>query len=56
MLANRLSDTTMLATELYEIFYDVLDGHPKLQQAALADISAVRERVSTFHSASYLFN
>ncbi|KAK9793483.1 hypothetical protein WJX73_000529 [Symbiochloris irregularis] len=44
VLANRLSDSTMLATELYEIFHDVLEEHPELQQAALADISAVRER------------
>ena len=35
----------MLATELFEIFFDVLDQNPDVQQAALADISAVRERV-----------
>ena len=50
VLANRLSDATMLATALFEIFYDVLDQNPEILQAALADISAVRERVRVQHA------
>lgn len=38
----------MLATELFDIFYDVLSANPDIQQAALADVAAVRERVRPF--------
>lgn len=44
VLANALCDATMLATELFDIFYDVLSANPDIQQAALADVAAVRER------------
>ena len=45
VLANRLSNPTILATELYDIFLEVLESHTEIQQAALADVIAVRERV-----------
>ena len=46
VLANRLSDPTMLATEYYEIFLTVFKENDEIVQAALDDIQAVRERVS----------
>ena len=45
VLSNRLSDATMLATELMEIFHAVLRNSEDVEQAALQDIIAVRERV-----------
>ena len=45
VLANRLSDATMLATEYYEIFLNVLSENEEIGQAALDDVQAVRERV-----------
>ena len=45
MLANRLSDATILATELYDVFHEVLTSNEEIGQAALADVIAVRERV-----------
>lgn len=47
VLANRLSDTTLLPTELFEVFYTILKKHSTISDAALADLCAVRERVST---------
>jgi Serine acetyltransferase, N-terminal len=46
VLANRLADATLLATELFEIFHSVLREHEVLKQAALLDIVAFYERVS----------
>ena len=45
VLSNRLSDATLLSTELFEVFYSILRGKPDIAAAALADIRAVRERV-----------
>ena len=45
VLSNRLSDATFLSTELFEVFYSILRSKPDINQAALADIAAVRERV-----------
>ena len=44
VLANRLADATLLATELMAVFETVLATHPSVQAAALADVVAVRER------------
>lgn len=44
VLANRLSDTTLLATELFEVFHQILCSHREVCEAALVDLSAVRER------------
>ena len=44
VLANRLSDATLLATELMEVFESVLSACPWVQRSALHDIVAVRER------------
>ena len=44
VLANRLADATLLATELMAVFESVLATHPAVQAAALADVVAVRER------------
>lgn len=46
VLANRLSDATLLPTELFEVFYSVLKDHKEVAEAAMADLRAVRERVS----------
>lgn len=46
VLANRLSDATLLSTELFEVFHSVLKHYKHVSEAALADICAVRERVS----------
>ena len=45
VLANRLADATLLATELFEIFHQVLRENEGLKQAALLDIVAFYERV-----------
>jgi hypothetical protein len=45
VLSNRLSDTTLLSTELFELFYSILKAKPGITEAALADLAAVRERV-----------
>ena len=45
VLSNRLSDATLLPTELFEVFYTVLKGNRNIAEAALADLCAVRERV-----------
>ena len=48
VLANRLSDATLLSTELFEVFYTVLKSNRHIAEAALADLVAVRERVRFF--------
>jgi hypothetical protein len=48
VLANRLSDATLLSTELFEVFYSILRSKRDIADAALADIRAVRERVRAF--------
>lgn len=45
VLANRLADVTMLATELFEIFHSILKAEKKVREAAVADLVAVKERV-----------
>ena len=45
VLANRLSDATMLATELLEVFQQVMRDNGSVEQAALADVIAFAERV-----------
>lgn len=44
VLANRLADATLLATELFEIFHQILKRDEKIKQAALLDIVAFYER------------
>lgn len=44
VLANRLADVTMLATELFEIFHSILKAEAKVREAAVADLIAVQER------------
>jgi hypothetical protein len=46
VLSNRLSDATLLPTELFEVFYTVLRGNRHIAESAMADLCAVRERVS----------
>ena len=46
VLANRLSDTTLLPTELFEVFHSILKQNRHIADAAIADLAAVRERVS----------
>ncbi|KAL3145212.1 hypothetical protein ABBQ32_000961 [Trebouxia sp. C0010 RCD-2024] len=57
ILANRLSDPTMMATELIDIFHSVLRSRQEVQQAALADVIAVRERdpACTAYSSALLY-
>ena len=45
VLSNRLSDATLLPTELFEVFYTVLRGNRHIAESAMADLCAVRERV-----------
>ena len=44
VLANRLSDATLLSTELFEVFHTVLRSDRPTSEAAQADLCAVRER------------
>ncbi len=44
ILANRLANTTLLATELFELFYDTIKSQKYIQEAAQADLCALRER------------
>lgn len=46
VLANRLANTTLLSTQLFEVFLEVLTGDENVRTGALADIIACRERVS----------
>ena len=54
VLSNRLSDATLLPTELFEVFYTVLKSNRHIAEAALADLCAVRERVSQKLTILYL--
>ena len=45
ILANRLSNTTLLPTELFELFYNVLSRDNTIRDFAQADLCAMRERV-----------
>jgi serine O-acetyltransferase len=45
VLSNRLSDATLLPTELFEVFHSVLKENSGIVDAAMADLCAVRERV-----------
>jgi len=45
VLANRMSNPTMLATEYFECFLNVFNENDEIIQAALDDLQAVRERV-----------
>lgn len=44
ILANRLSNTTLLATELFELFYETIKAQDYIKEAAQADLCALRER------------
>ncbi|GMH44847.1 hypothetical protein BSKO_12799 [Bryopsis sp. KO-2023] len=44
VLANRLANATMLPTQLFEIFLDVLRCSPEVLESSVADVEAVRER------------
>ena len=44
ILANRLANTTLLATELFELFYETIKAHEVIRDAAQADLCALRER------------
>ncbi|GFR50325.1 hypothetical protein Agub_g12376, partial [Astrephomene gubernaculifera] len=44
VLANRLANSTMLPTQLFEIFHGVLRSEPEVRCAALSDMAACRER------------
>jgi serine O-acetyltransferase len=45
VLSNRLSNATMIATQLFEIFLDVLADDDAVRMGAFADVEAYRERV-----------
>mmetsp|Transcript_15038 Transcript_15038/g.45426 ORF Transcript_15038/g.45426 Transcript_15038/m.45426 type:complete len:981 (-) Transcript_15038:599-3541(-) len=57
VLANRLADATLLATELFEIFHQVLKDNETIKQAALLDIVAFYERdpACTTYSGALLY-
>eukprot|EP00882_Tetradesmus_deserticola_P010711 GHRQ01011312.1.p1 GENE.GHRQ01011312.1~~GHRQ01011312.1.p1 ORF type:complete len:254 (+),score=69.90 GHRQ01011312.1:682-1443(+) len=44
VLSNRLANTVMLPTQLFETFYEVLVSDADVRQGALADVEACRER------------
>ncbi len=44
ILANRLANMTLLATELFELFYETIKAQKYIQEAAQADLCALRER------------
>lgn len=44
ILANRLANTTLLATELFELFYETIKSQEGIREAAQADLCALRER------------
>jgi hypothetical protein len=52
VLSNRLANTVMLPTQLFETFYEVLISDADVRQGALADVEACRERVSHCNEAS----
>ena len=45
ILANRLADSTLLPTQLFELFYEVLSEDEHVRGGALADLHACRTRV-----------
>lgn len=47
VLANRMSNPTVLATEYFDAFMTTFTEHDEIVQAALDDLQAVRERVRT---------
>lgn len=52
VLANRLSDATMMPTELFDLFYSVLKANPKIVSASLQDCQAAMERDPACHGYS----
>lgn len=44
ILSNRLSNATLLPTELFELFYVAIDSSQTIKKAAQADLCALRER------------
>jgi len=52
ILANRLSNTTLLPTELFELFHNVLSRDNVIRDYAQADLCAMRERVRGFELAA----
>jgi serine O-acetyltransferase len=50
VLSNRLANATMLPTQLFEIFLDVISNDDDVRLGALADVEACRERVRRRHS------
>lgn len=44
VLANRLANSVLLPTQLFEIFHDILMAEENVRASALADIEACRER------------
>lgn len=44
VLSNKLGDQTLLPTQLFELFCELLDGDCRIVEAVRADIVAVRER------------
>ena len=45
VLANRLANATLLPTQLFEIFSEVLNSDSEALECALSDVAAVVERV-----------
>lgn len=52
VLSNRLANTTMLSTQLFEIFYSVLVEDAEVRCGALSDVAACRERDPACHAFS----
>lgn len=46
VLANRLADASMPATEMMDVFTRAMEKDPSIGKAAILDLMAVRERVS----------
>lgn len=44
ILSNRLSNATLLPTELFELFYVAIDSSDNIKKSAQADLCALRER------------
>lgn len=45
VLANRMASQTMLATQLYELFYTIIANHQHVRKGAVMDLKAFRDRV-----------
>ena len=56
VLANRMSTPTQLATEYFDVFLSTFTENDEIVQAALDDLQAVRERVSSVHSCKTIEN